>query len=147
MSVWSEPDVGRPKKPKLVAPNALPKRGLGTMQGKFSLLHAITHIEFNAINLAWDAIYRFQNMPEEYYRDWLKVAKEETRHFMLLRKHLNEGNYDYGDFDAHDGLWAMAKNTAGDVLHRMAIIPRVLEARGLDVTPAMIDKFLNAGEA
>jgi uncharacterized ferritin-like protein (DUF455 family) len=138
--------VGRPEKPKLVPPLALPRRGFGTVQGRLSLLHAIAHIEFNAINLAWDAIYRFQDMPEDYYRDWLQVAEEEIKHFMLLRKHLNEAASDYGDFDAHDGLWTMAENTANDVLHRMAIIPRVLEARGLDVTPAMIKKFANIGE-
>jgi uncharacterized ferritin-like protein (DUF455 family) len=138
--------VGRPAKPKLVSPHALPRRGFGTTQGRLSLLHAIAHIEFNAINLAWDAIYRFREMPKDYYRDWLQVAEEETKHFKLLRRHLNEAAYDYGDFDAHDGLWTMAENTAGDVLHRMAIIPRVLEARGLDVTPAMIKKFANIGE-
>ena len=146
LSDWAEPKVGRPSKPVLVSPQSLPKRGIGSKQGKYSLLHAIAHIEFNAINLAWDAIYRFQDMPEEYYWDWLKIAGEETNHFMLLRSHLNSGNFEYGDFDAHDGLWDMAKHTANDVLDRMAIIPRVLEARGLDVTPAMIKKFSHIGE-
>ncbi len=145
-SNWIEPSVGRPARPKLVAPNELPKRGFGSALGRISLLHAIAHIEFNAINLAWDAIYRFQNMPHKYYFDWMKVAKEETNHFELLRKHLNVAGYDYGDFDAHNGLWTMAKNTAADVLHRMAIIPRVMEARGLDVTPAMISKFSDVKE-
>ena len=143
---WTEPKVGRPIKPALVSPHALPKRGIGTEQGKYSLIHAIAHIEFNAINLAFDAIYRFQDMPEEYYWDWLQVAGEETNHFILLRRHLNDGNYEYGDFEAHDGLWNMAKQTANDALDRMAIIPRVLEARGLDVTPAMIKKFSHIGE-
>ena len=138
--------IGRPDEPRLVSPKALPRRGIGTELGKYSFLHAIAHIEFNAINLAWDAIYRFQEMPEKYYWDWLKVAGEETRHFMMLRKHLSDGGYDYGDFDAHDGLWDMAQCTAVDVLERMAIIPRVLEARGLDVTPSLIEKFENVGE-
>ncbi|MFT5132071.1 MAG: uncharacterized ferritin-like protein (DUF455 family), partial [Gammaproteobacteria bacterium] len=110
------------------------------------LVHAIAHIEFNAINLAWDAIYHFQQMPEDYYVDWLRVAEDETRHFVLLRTHLNKHAYDYGDFDAHDSLWKMAGLTVDDVLHRMAVVPRVLEARGLDVTPAMINKFTSVNE-
>ena len=143
----SEIKVGRPRRPKLVSPHALPKRGFASMKSRLSLIHAIAHIEFNAINLAWDAIYRFQDMPESYYRDWLQVAAEETKHFNLLRAHLNNASFDYGDFDAHDGLWTMAENTKHDVLHRMAIVPRVLEARGLDVTPAMIKKFAKINEA
>lgn len=139
--------VGRPRRPKLVSPHSLPKRGFANMQSRLSLIHAIAHIEFNAINLAWDAIYRFQDMPEAYYRDWLQVAAEETKHFILLRAHLNNASFDYGDFDAHDGLWMMAENTKHDVLHRMAIVPRVLEARGLDVTPAIIEKFAKIDEA
>ncbi len=146
VTVESTHCVGRPCKPRLVPPKALPRRGFGTQQARLSLLHAIAHIEFNAINLAWDAIYRFQDMPEDYYWDYLQVAQEETGHFSLLRTHLNRASYDYGDFDAHDGLWTMAENTAEDVLHRMAIIPGVLEARGLDVTPAMIKKFADTGE-
>lgn len=132
---------GRPAKPILVSPDKVPKRGLATIEGRIALIHAIAHIEFNAINLAWDAVSRFSDMPEQYYRDWSKVAYEETLHFNLLREHLCSYGYEYGDFEAHDGLWQMAERTKGDVLIRMALIPRVLEARGLDVTPSMIKKF------
>ena len=138
--------VGMPERPEMVPPNELPKRGFVTEKERMCLVHAIAHIEFNAINLAWDAIYRFRNMPKEYYKNWLSVAKDETRHFTLLRSHLNKESYDYGDFVAHNGLWKMAEQTSEDVLHRMAIIPRVLEARGLDVTPVMIKKFRDAKE-
>ena len=137
---------GRPAKPKLVLPKDLPKRSLSTEQGRIALIHAITHIEFNAINLALDAIYRFQEMPEQFYLDWLKVANEEAEHFMMLRNRLNQLNYDYGDFDAHNGLWEMAVKTSDDVMVRMALVPRVLEARGLDVTPSMIKKFEKHGD-
>lgn len=137
---------GRPAKPKLVLPKDLPKRSLSTEQGRIALIHAIAHIEFNAINLALDAIYRFQEMPEQFYLDWLKVANEEAEHFMMLRNRLNQLNYDYGDFDAHNGLWEMAVKTSDDVMVRMALVPRVLEARGLDVTPSMIKKFEKHGD-
>ena len=133
--------VGRPVQPKLVSPADLPRRGFASHKARLAMIHAIAHIEFNAINLAWDAVYRFQDMPEDYYRDWIQVAGEETKHFCLLRAYLNKNNLDYGDFDAHDGLWRMAEQTAFDVLARMAIVPRVLEAKGLDVTPAMIARF------
>ncbi len=109
--------------------------------GLISTIHAICHIEFNAINLALDAIYRFQNMPNKYYIDWLKIAAEEAKHFNLIRNYLLEINYDYGDFDAHNNLWEMAVKTDYDILARMALVPRVLEARGLDVTPNIIKKF------
>ncbi len=132
---------GRPDNPKLVDPKKLPRRGFSNPTKRLILVHAIAHIEFNAINLAWDAIYRFQDMPHDYYRDWIKIAGEETKHFCLLRNYLNKYQRDYGDYDAHDGLWKMAELSANDVLHRMAIVPRVLEARGLDVTPVMISRF------
>ncbi len=132
---------GRPKLPKLVSPVNLPRRGFSNPIKHLAMIHAIAHIEFNAINLAWDAIYRFQDMPRDYYIDWLKIAGEETKHFCLLRKYLNERRVEYGNYDAHDGLWKMAELSAKDVLDRMAVVPRVLEARGLDVTPAMISKF------
>ena len=133
--------AGRPLKPELVSPSNLPRRGFSSPQSRLAMIHAIAHIEFNAINLAWDAIYRFRDMPIQYYRDWIKVAGEETRHFRLLRAYLNKHKLDYGDLDAHDGLWRMAEQTDFDVLARMAIVPRVLEAKGLDVTPAMISRF------
>ncbi|MDX8410451.1 MAG: ferritin-like domain-containing protein [Mariprofundaceae bacterium] len=138
--------AGRPQRPRLVAPNRLPKRGLGCPLGRASMLHAIAHIEFNAINLAWDAVQRFRTMPRAYYDDWLRVADEEAYHFSLIQAHLRSYGYDYGDFDAHNGLWKMAEKTTGDVLERMAMAPRVLEARGLDVTPGMIGKLRQAGD-
>ncbi len=138
---------GRPLCPRLVSPRALPQRGLGSPQGRAALVHAVAHIEFNAINLAWDAVYRFRDMPAEYYRDWIAVAVDEARHFRLLRARLGELGYAYGDFDAHDGLWEMAVKTSTSCLERMALVPRVLEARGLDVTPAMIARLRQVGDA
>ena len=137
---------GRPETPKLVLPRELPKRPLATDVGRVAMIHAICHIEFNAINLALDAIYRFQHLPEQYYLDWLRVASEEAEHFTMLRKRLNQLGYDYGSFDAHNGLWEMAVKTSDDVMVRMALVPRVLEARGLDVTPAMMEKFEKQGD-
>jgi uncharacterized ferritin-like protein (DUF455 family) len=138
---------GRPQRPRLVPPRALPRRGLGTALGRAALIHAIAHIEFNAINLAWDAVYRFRGMPRAYYDDWTRVAAEEADHFQRLRSHLRASGHDYGDFDAHDGLWEMAQKTAHDPLVRMALVPRVLEARGLDVTPGMIERLAAQGDA
>jgi len=137
---------GRPARPRLVSPRDLPKRGLGTDEGRAAFIHAIAHIEFNAIDLAWDAVYRFRGLPEAFYADWVGVAKDEARHFELLRGRLRELGHDYGDFDAHNGLWEMAEKTAHDGLARMALVPRVLEARGLDVTPGMIDKLRSMGD-
>ena len=137
---------GRPAKPALVHPRHLPRRGFGTMEGRAAFIHAVAHIEFNAIDLAWDAVYRFRGMPAQYYADWVGVARDEARHFELLRARLRELGHDYGDFDAHNGLWEMAERTAHDGLARMALVPRVLEARGLDVTPAMIVKLREFGD-
>jgi len=137
---------GRPSKPGLVNPNDLPLRGTGTAEGRLALMHAIAHIEFNAINLAWDVIFRFRDLPKIFFTDWAKVVREETIHFNLIRKYLLEHDCDYGDFDAHDGLWHMAERTKHDSMVRMALVPRVLEARGLDVTPEMIKKFRHAGD-
>lgn len=141
---FAEP--GRPEKPELVDPRELPRRSMSSPQGTAALLHAITHIEFNAINLALDAVYRFREMPADFYDDWLQVAGEEALHFELLNERLNETGYCYGDFDAHNGLWDMAMCTAHDVLVRMALVPRVMEARGLDVTPGIIERFQNIGD-
>lgn len=140
------PVPGRPELPKLVAPGKVPRRRLGSPDGPAALVHAISHIEFNAINLAWDAVYRFRDMPKEFYDGWIQVAEEEAYHFTLLRDRLREMGHEYGDFDAHDGLWEMACKTSHDVLTRMALIPRVLEARGLDVTPGMMDRLQNIGD-
>lgn len=139
-------EPGRPDLPELIDPAAVPRRKLGHAEGRAALLHAIAHIEFNAINLAWDAVYRFRGMPRAYYEDWARVAAEEAYHFQLLRDRLRELGYDYGAFAAHNGLWEMAQKTAHDVLARMALVPRVLEARGLDVTPGMMRRLQQAGD-
>lgn len=138
--------AGHPVKPELVSPKLLKSRGLGSDEGRAGLLHAIAHIEFNAINLALDAAYRFQEMPSEFIDDWLGVAAEEAYHFQLVREQLSRFGYDYGDFPAHNGLWETTADTAFDVLVRMALVPRTLEARGLDVTPMMIKKLRAVGE-
>ncbi len=137
---------GRPALPRLVSPKDVPTRSAFTLEGRAALLHAIAHIEFNAINLALDAVWRFADMPTAYYRDWLRVASEEALHFSLLREHLMTLGFDYGAFDAHDGLWVMTQRTAHDVLARMALVPRTLEARGLDATPPLQAKFAKAGD-
>ena len=139
-------EPGRPKRPELVDPARVPRRRLGSAEGRAALVHAIAHIEFNAINLALDAVYRFRGMPRAYYADWLSVAVDETRHFELLTERLAALGCAYGDLPAHDGLWAMARKTADSCLVRMALVPRVLEARGLDVTPGMIERLREAGD-
>jgi uncharacterized ferritin-like protein (DUF455 family) len=141
---FSEP--GRPARPELVAPTAVPRRRLGSPEGRAALVHAIAHIEFNAINLALDAICRFRDMPQQYYLDWVSVADDEARHFQMLHKRLGQMNRQYGDYPAHNGLWEMAEKSADSCLVRMALVPRVLEARGLDVTPGMIDKLQSVGD-
>lgn len=139
-------EAGRPERPELVAPRLLHRRRLGTVEGRAAMIHAIAHIEFNAINLALDALCRFQQMPPAYYDDWLKVAAEEAHHFELVRNRLLELGHDYGDFPAHNGLWELARQTAHDPLVRMALVPRVMEARGLDVTPGIMEKFRAVGD-
>lgn len=141
------PVPGRPGRPVLVAPQAVPRRNPASRSGHAALLHALTHIEFNAINLALDATYRFRGLPAAFYGDWLQVAAEEALHFSLLRAHLQALGHDYGDFAAHDGLWEMARKTAHDALARMALVPRVLEARGLDAAPAIRAKLAAVGDA
>jgi uncharacterized ferritin-like protein (DUF455 family) len=137
---------GRPARPRLVPPSQLPRRSPYTREGRAALLHAVAHIEFNAINLALDAVWRFAGMPQAYYRDWLRVAAEEALHYTLVAEHLATLGHAYGDFDAHDGLWAMTERTAGDVTARMALVPRTLEARGLDATPPMQARLRQAGD-
>ena len=137
---------GRPARPKLVDAARVPRRRLGNPEGRAALVHAVAHIEFNAINLALDAVYRFRGMPAAYYGDWLSVAADEARHFQLLEKRLAGLGYGYGDFPAHNGLWEMAEKTADSCLVRMALVPRVLEARGLDVTPGIIERLEAAGD-
>ncbi len=137
---------GHPEKPELVAPRKLKRRRLGSPEGHASMIHAIAHIEFNAINLALDAVYRFRGMPDGYYDDWLRIADEERYHFQLVRGRLNQLGYEYGDFPAHNGLWETAQQTAGDVLLRMGLVPRILEARGLDVNPGIMEKLKAIGD-
>ncbi|MGN8157282.1 ferritin-like domain-containing protein [Salinisphaera sp. RV14] len=140
------PVPGRPARPALVHPAKLARRGLGSDYGRAALIHAIAHIEFNAINLGLDAAYRYRGLPADYYADWLSMAADESRHFEMLNDRLADFGYAYGDFDAHNGLWEMAVKTAHDPMVRMALVPRVLEARGLDVTPGMIEKLKRVGD-
>jgi len=137
---------GRPELPRLVDPRKLSRRSTSSDAGRVGLLHAIAHIEFNAINIALDAAYRFRQMPDQFVTDWLLVASEESRHFNLLDQYLRDSGSFYGELDAHNGLWEMVCKTREDVLHRMALVPRVMEARGLDVTPGMITRFSNIGD-
>lgn len=146
LDVEAVPVPGRPERPLLVQPRDLPKRKPVTVEGQAVLFHALTHIEFNAINLGLDAAYRFRGMPREYYDNWLRVADEEADHFVMLREHLRSLGYDYGDFPGHNGLWEMAQKTAHDVMVRMALVPRCLEARGLDVNPGIKAKLLENGD-
>ncbi len=145
--VASGPLPGRPPRPQLVPATQVPRRSPFTTEGRAALLHSVAHIEFNAINLALDAVWRFPGMPTDYYRDWQRVAAEEALHFTLLTEHLATLGCAYGDHLAHDGLWAMTERTAADITARMALVPRTLEARGLDATPPMQAKLAKAGDA
>ena len=135
-----------PDRPILLAPREMPRRKLTTPAGLAAFFHAIAHVEFVAIYLAWDIIYRFRGLPDEFYRDWLRVADEEAQHFSLLRARLNAANMDYGTLPAHSGLWDLAQDTSHDVLIRLALVPRCMEAHGLDVTPPLIEKFQQLGD-
>lgn len=137
---------GRPEKPQLIAPRLLKHRAMNTAEGRAALIHALAHIEFNAINLALDVIWRFSEMPIQFYADWLKVADEEAYHFTLLNNHLQTLSYQYGDFDAHNSLWEMAEKTQESVLARIALVPRTMEARGLDASPPLRNKLFQAGD-
>lgn len=139
------PLPGLPERPLLVRHNEVAQRSPASLAGRVILIHAIAHIEFNAINLALDAIWRFDGMPRDYYLDWLRVAIEEAQHFNLLRAHLRNLGHDYGDYPAHQGLWTMCEKTAHDVLARMALVPRTMEARGLDATPQIQAKLRQVG--
>ena len=143
--IMQTPIPGRPEKPEMVSALSVNKRKLSTQEGRAALIHSLAHIEFNAINLALDAVYRFRYLPRDYYSDWLKVAAEEANHFILLRNYLRTMGYDYGAFTAHNGLWDMAVSTAHDPMVRMALVPRVMEARGLDVLPGIMHKFKSSG--
>ncbi len=138
---------GRPDKPELVPPLSVKRRAMNTEEGRAVLIHALAHIEFNAINLALDAIWRFPEMPAQYYAEWLKVAQEEAIHFTLLNQHLQSQGYKYGDFSGHNSLWEMVRRTESDVLARMALVPRTMEARGLDASPTLRAKLAQAGDS
>lgn len=137
---------GRPARPECLAPKNMPRRRLGSLAGRQAMLHAVAHIEFNAINLALDALCRFEDMPVEFARDWLQVAYEEAYHFSLIEARLHAVGAAYGDFPAHGGLWEVAELSAGDVLQRMILVPCLLEARGLDVTPNIQERLRAAGD-
>lgn len=139
-------EAGRPQRPVLVAPDGLAQRRIATPLGHAALIHAVAHIEFNAINLACDAVFRFRNLPDGFYTDWSRVAAEEAYHFSLLAERLAQLGHAYGDFPAHNGLWDLAQRTAHDPLLRMALVPRVMEARGLDVTPGMMTRLAAIGD-
>ncbi len=142
----SSPIPGRPEKPQLIAPRLLKHRAMNTLEGRVALIHALAHIEFNAINLALDVIWRFAEMPTQFYADWLKVADEEAYHFSLLNAHLQTLGSEYGYFDAHNSLWEMAERTKDSVLARIALVPRTMEARGLDASPQLIAKLAQVGD-
>ncbi len=137
---------GRPAKPALVSHMGLSHGSLRTVEGRAALVHSIAHIELNAVDLATDICWRFAGMPDQFYRDWIAIAKEEALHFTLLREHLVSMGFDYGSFDAHNALWEMAERTKGDILARVALVPRTLEARGLDASPAVKRKLVGAGD-
>ena len=137
---------GRPAKPELVPHTSLKSKPLTTPEGRAVLLHAIAHIELNAIDLALDVVWRFSGMPADFYKDWVQIAKEEAKHFLLLQQHLVSMGFDYGDFPAHHSLWEMAERTQGDILARIGLVPRTMEARGLDASPGVRNKLISAGD-
>lgn len=137
---------GRPERPRLVPHKEVPQRSVHTLEGRAALIHSLCHIELNAVDLALDIVWRFPGLPEDFYRQWVTVAQEEAHHFTLLRDHLRGLGYKYGDFNAHNSLWEMAEKTKGDLLARLALVPRTLEARGLDASPPVKAKLLGAGD-
>lgn len=144
IEIFDEP--GRLSKPEIVMPKDLGKRKAGSAKGRATLIHALAHIELTAVNLAWDAIFRYRDMPKEFYNDWAQCAKEEATHFSMLKSRLQEMGYDYGSFPAHNELWKMAIETKNDLVDRMAVVHRVFEARALDVVPGTIKRFDNIGD-
>ena len=138
----------RPLRPELGRPGDMKRRRIGTPEGRIAFIHAIAHIELNAIDLAWDMVARFTavELPDAFYADWVGVAADEARHFTLLADYLQRGGAAYGDLPAHGGLWEAAAQTSDDILARLALVPLVLEARGLDTTPAAIAKLTGAGD-
>ncbi len=138
----------RPVKPQLLPPNDMPRRRGQSAEARAALLHAVLHIELNAIDLAWDMVARFveEKLPQDFYDDWVRVGEEEAKHFRLLSERLAKLGFQYGDFPAHDGLWEAAQSTSENFAARLAVVPMVLEARGLDVTPGMIARFAKMGD-
>ncbi len=139
---------GRPDRPLLLAPREMPRRSAGGIKGRVALLHALAHIELSAVDMTWDLIGRFAHepVPRPFFDNWVQVGLEEAKHFDLLCRRLAALGASYGDLPAHDGLWQAAQATGDDLLARMAIVPLVLEARGLDVGPATIDSLVRAGD-
>ena len=148
MAIVSDPGgiPGRPAKPELVAHTSLKSKPLTTPEGRALLLHAIAHIELNAIDLALDVVWRFAGMPEDFYRDWVRIAKEEAKHFLLIQQHMVGMGFDYGHFPAHNSLWEMAERTRADIVARIGLVPRTMEARGLDASPGVKNKLISAGD-
>jgi uncharacterized ferritin-like protein (DUF455 family) len=137
---------GRAAKPQLVPHTQLKAKSMATPEGRAMLVHSIAHIELNAIDLALDVVWRFAGMPEAFYTDWVRIAQEEAKHFSLLRQHLVDMGFDYGDFPAHNTLWDMAERTKDDILARIGIVPRTMEARGLDASPGVKNKLVSVGD-
>ena len=148
MALVSDPGgiPGRPAKPELVAHTSLKSKPLTSPEGRALLLHAIAHIELNAIDLALDVVWRFAGMPEDFYRDWVRIAKEEAKHFLLIQQHMVGMGFDYGHFPAHNSLWEMAERTRADIVARIGLVPRTMEARGLDASPGVKNKLISAGD-
>jgi len=143
------PDApARPDRPELLSPRDVPRRRPGSPEGRIALLHAVAHIELNAVDLHWDLVARFSDtpMPPGFHDDWVKAADEESKHFNLVCDCLEAMGSHYGALPAHAGMWRAAEDTAGDLMGRLAVVPMVLEARGLDVTPGMIEVFRKAGD-
>lgn len=139
---------GRPDRPQLLHPRAMPKRSTGADKGRFALLHSLAHIELNAVDMTWDLIARFAHvpMPKAFFDDWVRVGLEEALHFEMVDRRLGELGGSYGDLPAHDGLWQAAQATGHDLMARLAVVPLVLEARGLDVSPALIESLKRAND-
>ena len=137
---------GRPARPELVAPARLKQRSVGSVEGRAALIHALAHIELNAVDLGLDIVWRFAGLPDEFYHQWVRIAQEEALHFTLLHEHLQTLGHHYGDFPAHNALWDMAERTRDDLLARLALVPRTLEARGLDAAPPIRAKLAAVGD-
>ncbi len=137
---------GRSDRPALVPHTQLKAKSMATSEGRAMLVHSVAHIELNAIDLALDVVWRFAGMPEAFYTDWVRIAQEEAKHFCLLRQHLLDMGFDYGDFPAHNTLWDMAERTQADILARIGIVPRTMEARGLDASPGVKNKLVSVGD-